>query len=142
MSLRSVIASILLMFLMVVPSARAGNMVNSPAAGSVEESIKESLKLIRDGKLDAWVKGWCDPQRCQTLSQIEDLKRYGLKRATTGAGKCLHGKEEGVDIVRWRGDPATDNMVTVYIQCEEGRMPVPSTHTKVDGKWKVSSFSW
>lgn len=141
MSLRTLFASVLLAFFTVLP-ANAGNMVANPQAGSIEESVRESLKLIRDGKLDAWVRDWCDPQRCQTPAQIEDLKRYGLKRALTGAGKCLHGKEEAVDVVRWRGDPATDHMVTVYIQCEEGRMPVPSTHTKVDGKWKVSSFSW
>lgn len=113
-----------------------------PAAGSVEESIRESLRLIRDGKLDAWMDSWCQPIRCETQYQRDQLKQFGLARAQPDAARCLHGADDAIVVSRIKGDPLKDERITVYIKCEESRLPVPSTHVKVDGKWRVESFSW
>lgn len=139
--MRSLLAAFLL-FVPMTALAGDGDPISNPPAGSIEETIRSSLILIRDNKLDEWMKTWCDPMRCSTDQQKDDLRRYGLARAQKDAANCLHGKDDAIVIKRWRGDPAKDDTVTVYIACEEGRLPVPSTHTKVDGKWKVASFSW
>lgn len=124
------------------PPAPAVPAVSAPAAGSVQESVRESLRLIRDGKLDAWMDTWCQPIRCETQYQRDQLKQYGLARAQPDAARCLHGDDDAIVVSRIKGDPDTDDRVTVFIQCEPGRLPVPSTHVKVDGKWRVETFSW
>jgi hypothetical protein len=131
-----------LIALPLVASAADGDLISAPVAGSIEDSIRGSLRMIRDNKFDDWMTTWCDPLRCSTEQQRDDLRRYGLVRAQKDAANCLHGKDDAIVIKRWRGDPTKDDTVTVYIGCEEGRLPVPSTHTRVDGKWKVASFSW
>lgn len=112
-----------------------------PAAGSVEESVRESLRLLKSGQTDRWIAEWCAPDTCQA-SRLVDLREFGLKRAATQASTCLHGAEEDIKITRIKGDPKVDDRVTVWIQCLPDRMPAPSSHQKIDGKWKVVSFSW
>lgn len=132
--------SLLMVAVMAAPSFASAA---PPAAGTPEESIRESLKLIRDGKLDEWISTWCAPEKCtNTPTAIDELKQFGLARAQKGAPLCLKGSDDSIDVTRVKGDPGKDTSVTVWIKCEESRLPVPATVKKVDNKWLVTSFSW
>ena len=113
-----------------------------PADGTVEASVRESLRLLRSGQVDQWIADWCDTESLCRSSGLEELKRYGLARGQKDAKMCLHGADDAIIVSRLEGDPATDETVKVFVQCDERTMPVPSTMKKIDGKWKVTSFSW
>jgi hypothetical protein len=122
------------------PVAAAG--LASPETGTPEWAIRESLRLLRDGKPDEWIANFCDPTKC-TGDNTEELKTYDLHRATVNAPKCLHGDEEGILVTRMDGDPQVDATLKIFIQCEDSRMPVPATMKKrADGRWLFTSFSW
>jgi hypothetical protein len=73
---------------------------------------------------------------------VETMRRYELKSAEAGAKHCLHGDDNSIQVTRMDGDPAKDDVVKIWVQCEPSRRPVPSTQQKIDGKWMVTSFSW
>jgi hypothetical protein len=113
----------------------------APTPGSPEATISASLVDLRDGKPDAFIADWCAPTLCRSPEAIEQLKTFAIARATPQAASCLR-PDEAIEVVRTKGDPATDDTITVYIKCSAERMPVPSRLVKVDGVWKVDSFSW
>jgi hypothetical protein len=124
-----------------------GALLSSVAlAGGLDKStpevvIRDSLRLIQEGKVDEWVAGYCSKaQLCQTTERIDELKRYGLARAQTNAKLCLH--DGAIQVTRTKGDPAKDPSVTLWIKCEEARLPVPATLVKTESGWDISSFSW
>ncbi len=126
-----------------------GKKAMSPAADSVEGVVITSLKMIRDGKFDAWMDTHCHPSHCaldKTQPHYEanraSMKNYNLTASSKSAGHCLHDEGKSIIVTRQDGDPATDAKVTVYIFCGEKRMPTPSTLEKDGDSWKVSSFSW
>jgi len=114
-----------------------------PDVSTPEAVIRGSLQLLRDGKVDDWVSAYCAKSSlCQGNDQIADLKQYGLARATKNAKLCLHGEKDELTVTRTKGDPAKDATVTVWVKCEESRLPVPATLTRAGAGWQVSSFSW
>ncbi len=116
----------------------------APAAGSPEEAIRESLLLLRDGKGEDFIRDWCAPERCPSdnAAALDGFRENALASALKSAKTCLHGDTDEVIVKRTKGDPAAEGPVTVFIQCQDGRMPTPATVKKIDGKWRVSSLSW
>jgi hypothetical protein len=132
-----------LAFVLLALALPLASLAAPPADGTPEAAIRTSLQLIRDGKLDQWITDWCSPTTCRNTDTIESMKRYGLARAQGNAALCLHGLQEDIQVTRVKGDPAVDGKpVTIWIQCEEGRMPAPATLVHADGKWTFTSFSW
>lgn len=127
-----------------------GLLLANPAAaedgtaqpGTVEHAIKSSIELITSGETESWLSDWCHPERCGSVEQRRQWTEFALKRAAKSASRCLHGPERTPRIVRWRGDPKVDERVTVYIDCGDDRMPVPSSHIRVGERWMVTSLSW
>ena len=120
-----------------------------PDLSTPEAVIRGSLQLLRDGKVDDWVSTYCSKSSlCQGNEQIAEQKRYGLARAAINSKLCLHGEKDEIVVTRTKGDPAKDATVTVWVKCEEARLPVPTTLTRVvaangpPAGWQVSSFSW
>ena len=109
--------------------------------GTVAYAVRESLLLLREGKMDAWVADWCHSDACGAPNAVESLKTFGLQRAVGNAAECLHGDDARVQVLTTEGDPAAEGPVKVFIRCGD-RMPVPSVHRQVDGRWKVTEFSW
>jgi hypothetical protein len=116
--------------------------VTTPTAGSPEEAVLESLKMLKAGNADKWMDTWCEPTRCSNNDQREDMKNYALKRAMADAGSCLQGaKDDAIVVKRIDGNPATDTRIKVFIDCGSP-ISTPATLLKVDGKWKIESQSW
>lgn len=116
--------------------------VTTPAAGSPEEAVLESLKMLKAGNADKWMDTWCEPTRCSNQDQRNDMKNYSLKRAMADAATCLQGdKDDSILVKRVDGDPAKDTRIKVFIDCGSP-ISTPATLLKVDGKWKVESQSW
>jgi hypothetical protein len=116
--------------------------VSAPTAGSPEEAVLASLKMLKEGKAEQWMDTWCDPTRCSNKDQREDMLTYSLKRAMTDASLCLHGdKDDAILVKRIDGDPAKDTRIKVFIDCSSP-ISTPATLLKVDGKWKIESQSW
>ncbi|MBN2798881.1 MAG: hypothetical protein JXX28_07000 [Deltaproteobacteria bacterium] len=115
-------------------------VVKAPAAGTVEDSVLQSLKMIQAKEFDAWIATWCHESRCPVDPQArEEFKGYNLTAASRTAHECL---QEGDAL--WVTNRKTDDRgaTTVYLFCGEKRMPSPSTHIQVGERWQVSSFSW
>ena len=113
----------------------------SAATKSVEAQVVDSLKLIRDGKFDAWRTTHCHPERCDTKSPAwEQMKNFNLKTSQKTAGNCLRGDSEIWVVKKQVIEP--DKKIKLFVFCGETSMPSPSFHEKVNGKWTVQSFSW
>lgn len=113
-----------------------------PKEHTPEYTVQQSLKLIRDGQLDQWIAQWCSPDLLCRSASMPELREFGLARAERNAKLCLHGPDDSIQVTRVKGDPAKDPDVTIWVKCEEERMPVPATLHNTDGRWLVRSFSW
>lgn len=112
-----------------------------PAAGTPEDTIVQTLKLLKDGKLDEFISTYCDPNYCNT-GNLESLKAYALKHAAEHAKDCLR-EGDTLEVTRVKGDFTKDSRATIYVRCEPDRMPVPTNFTKQpDGSWKISGLSF
>jgi hypothetical protein len=116
-------------------------VVSNPPEGSIEKQIIESLKLIRDGQFDKWMDTYCYPSRCDSEIARAQMKNFNLSTAKKSVAKCLQA-DDSIWVTSRKGDPAKDEIVKVFISCGENRMPAPSSHNKLKGKWYVSQFSW
>ena len=123
--------------------ALAGLLLALPARADDKEdivaSIESALQLVIAGDFDTFLAKHVDPARLAGPKAVENWKAYSLRRAQTTGKACLVDGHVKVD--HWRGDPAAEDRVTVYLSCGEG-MPKPSSHRKVDGEWKITSVSW
>lgn len=145
MSLVRVIRGALLAAILVPLAAIAADIVSKPAAGSPEEAVLETLKLMRDGKADEWMAKWCQPGHCDSEGQKEDLRAHMLKQAMLSSKNCLYKDAAGADgikVKRVAGNPATDSAIKLYVECTHTQYPPPAALVKVDGAWKVSSIPW
>lgn len=145
MSFARLIKGSLLAALFVPLLAFAADILSKPAAGSPEEAVLESLKLMRDGKADEWMSKWCQPGHCDTEGQKEDLRAHMLKQAMMSSKNCLYKDAAGLDgikIKRVSGDPAKDTAIKLYVECTHTQYPPPAALIKVDGAWKVTSIPW
>jgi hypothetical protein len=111
------------------------------AQAQIEAQILESLKQIRDGKFSDWRKSHCFPARCDTDVAWEQIKNFNLATSKKSVAYCLQSEDE-IWVTTRKGNPDVDKQVKVWIFCGESRMPVPSTHEKLNGKWYVQTFSW
>ena len=111
----------------------------APAPGSPEDVIVNSLKVLRDGKIDTFISTYCDANYCNS-NNIESLKAYTLKHASEHAKDCLKA-DDTISITRTTEE--SDTRVKIFIQCEADRMPVPTTLVKdASGQWRINSVSW
>lgn len=122
--------------LLLAPAAASAKDTRSPKA-----TIAAALKLILDGKHDAFIKTLCHPDACSTPAAIKSIKHYNLPATERRAKPCLKEGDD-VDVVKTQGDPAVDKEIKVFINCGEKRMPPPATLRKDGGDWKIYRFSW
>ena len=133
--------SISVLFAATVVALALPALAAAPAAGTPEDTIVQSLKLLKDGKLDDFIAKYCDPNYCNT-GNLESLKAYALKHAAEHAKDCLH-EGDTLEVTRVKGDFTTDTRATIYVRCEADRMPVPTNFAKqADGTWKISGLSF
>jgi hypothetical protein len=114
--------------------------VVTPEAGSLEAQTVEAMKLVESGDLDGWIAKFCGPTLCEGPEAITSVKRLNLNTAQRTAAACHDG--DNLVVTRVKGDRATDDAVTLYTWCGDGRMPAPVTWERVGEEWKIRSFSW
>lgn len=119
----------------VAGAAVADETVKGPAKDSPHYAIIEGLKLIKAGDFDEWVDTWCSKKElCFTDQSVASLKKYNLPTLQRLAPKCLK-EGDAILVTRTDGDPASDDALTIYIQCDPKGMPRPFHLLKEDG-WK------
>ena len=89
------------------------------------QMIRAAIEAVQDGKFDAFVEQFCDPERCHTPLSVANWKAYSLKAMRTNAGYCLHGRDKEPMVVRWEGSLASDPSARVYLSCTNRQLPVP-----------------
>lgn len=116
-------------------SSAANKTIKSPKKTSPYFAVLDGLKLVRDGKFDAWVDKWCSKkQLCYNDKSISSLKRYNLKALKRVAPQCI--KDGGSLVVtRVVGDPAKDEALKIFVLCNPKGMPRPFHLVKEKG-WK------
>jgi len=115
--------------------------VTAPAEGTIEAAVVASITQIAAGDFDGWIATWCHDSACGDPEKVISMKTYTLPAAQGTSKQCLDAEGTGVIVTR-RDPPEADGMQRVYVFCGEQRMPAPSAHYLVDGKWKVASISW
>ena len=111
----------------------------TPEKGTIYESLYNGLKAVADGKFDVFVDEYCSKDKlCPTSQAIKSLKKYNLPAAQRQAPKCLRGTK--LEVKRLDGDPDKDEMVKVFIQCDERSMPRPYQMVKEKGKWMFKNI--
>ncbi len=113
-----------------------------PETATPEQAVRASLILMKEQKAEEWIKTWCTPSRCATEKQKEDLRRYMLKQAQLTSKNCLHGEHDELKIKSVEGDPATDDKVSIRVECTHSSYPPPAVVEKVNGRWYVTSIPW
>lgn len=120
-------------------SATASAKTVAPEAGTVYETLYNGLKAVADGKFDVFVDKFCSKDKlCPTDQAIASLKRYNLPAAQRQAPKCLKGAN--LEVTKVDGDPASDDNVKIFIQCDERGMPRPYQLVKEGGKWMFKNI--
>lgn len=120
-------------------SATASAKPVAPEAGTVYETLYNGLKAVADGKFDVFVDKFCSKDKlCPTDQAIASLKRYNLPAAQRQAPKCLKGAN--LEVTKVDGDPASDDNVKIFIQCDERGMPRPYQLVKEGGKWMFKNI--
>jgi hypothetical protein len=108
----------------------------APAAGTPEATILAGLKLIRDGKFDAWMAQHCHQgDLCHNNNARKSLKKYNLPAMQRVAPDCIKAGDK-LEITRVDGNPATDEQVKVFALCNPKGMPRPFTMKKEGSAWK------
>ena len=114
--------------------------VMTPEAGSLEAQTLEAMKMAKAGKHDAWISQFCGPTLCEGPDAIASVKRLNLTSAQRTVGQCFEGNK--LVVTKVKGDRESENRVTLYTWCGEGRMPAPVTWERTGESWKIASFSW
>lgn len=112
----------------------------SPAAGSMEAAIIESMTMIGAGQLDEWIAKYCDASTCPDTAAKESLKTYQLKSSSKTAHECMTS-DGGILVTRREANEA-EGTTRVYVFCGANRMPAPASLKLVGDAWKFTSFSW
>lgn len=114
--------------------------VTEAKAGTPQHAILEGIKIIVKGDFDGWVKKWCSPDKaCYNKNSIGALKRYNFPAAQRLFPQCLKDFG-GILITQIQGDPAKDDTVKVFYECNPKGMPRPTRLYKESGVWKWSSL--
>lgn len=114
--------------------------VVTPEADTLEAKTVQAMKLAEEGKHDKWIAEFCGPTLCEGPTAIDSVKRLNLPSAQRTASACHDG--DNLVVTRVKGDRETEEQVTLYTWCGDGRMPAPVTWEKVGDDWKIKSFSW
>lgn len=112
----------------------------TPEADTLEAATLEAMKLAQAGDFDKWIAKFCGPTLCEGPTAIASVKRLNLSSAQRTVGKCH--SDETLSVTKVKGDRETEDLVTIYTWCGDGRMPAPVTWEKIDDDWKIRSFSW
>lgn len=106
----------------------------NPAPGTMESTLLEGLKLIRDGKFDDWVSKYCGKRTlCWNNAKIAEYKRYNLPASKRIVGACLREDGHAIDIDRV--EPQDDGSKKVFIKCRPDASPRPYYLEKEGEKW-------
>ncbi len=125
------IAALLAVFLLAAP---AGAEPTVPADGTAERALLDGLKLIRDGKFDAWISQFCSTNDlCYTDHSIKSLKKYNLPTIQRLADQCIKGTGDALDVTR---TVVKDKDTKVFIQCGPQAQPRPFTMVKEPKGWR------
>jgi hypothetical protein len=104
-----------------------------------ESALVGSLKLLRDGKFDDWIKTYCSKAKlCLNDNSISSLKRYNLPAKQRRAAACLRQDGSAVEVNRVDDLSATEKKV--FINCEPTAMPVPFFLIKEGERWLFSAI--
>lgn len=110
-----------------------------PEAGSVYAALYDGLKLVAEGKFDGFIDKFCSKDKlCPTDQAIASLRKYNLPAAQRQAPKCLKG--DSLEVTKVEGDPAKDESLKIFIQCDERGMPRPYQMTKEGGSWRFKNI--
>lgn len=123
----------MLTFLTMLLVAAPAPSAPSPQDAALE-MIRSAIETARDGKFDAFIEQFCDPQRCHTPLSVANWKSYSLKAMRTNAGYCLHGRDQELIVQRWEGSLADDATAKVYLTCTNRQLPVP-----VELRWDAAA---
>jgi len=118
-----------------------GDHIVAPAAGTPEEAIVQSLKLLTAGDFDTWIKDWCHASMCGTPEGIEAVKTHTLPATQGSAGDCLGEDGNSITVTR-RDSVEPDGLTRIFVWCGAKRMPAPAALYLVDGRYRVASLSW
>ncbi len=123
--------------LFVAPAS--AEVVREPAAQTPEGAIVGSLKLLRDGKFDAWITTYCSKAKlCLNDNALTSLKRYNLPAKGRRAAACL--REDGSAVEVNRVDDLSVTEKKIFINCEPTAMPVPFFLVKEGERWLFSAI--
>ncbi len=127
------ISVVVLLCLLIAGSSLAEKQ--TPAPGSVFEVLHKGLVLLKDGKYDDWMTQYCHPEDlCYNDKARESLKKYNLPAKKRLAPACLKGKQ--LDVVRIDGDPLTEPVTRIYLQCDPKSEPKKFYMRKYKDQWK------
>ncbi len=111
----------------------------SPAASTPEAALVDSLKLLRDGKFDAWITKYCSKSKlCLNDNALASLKRYNLPAKQRRAAACLRDNGAAVEVNRV--DDLSPSEKKIFLHCEPTAMPVPFFLVKEGDSWLFSSI--
>ena len=107
----------------------------TPEAGTPEWIILDGLRLIADGKFDAWVKRYCHKDKlCRSKQATKSIKQYNLKAASRLVGYCLKGEKKDKLKITRRVEKGEE--LKLFLACNVNGMPRPFTLQKEAGEWK------
>jgi hypothetical protein len=97
-------------------------------AGDLEDRaakvLTEAIDVAKKGDLDAWIKQFCDPERCHTEQSKDAWKAYQLKQLQAQGGFCVDGGK--VTVERWRGELGVAPFTAkAYVKCSNRQIPPP-----------------
>jgi hypothetical protein len=114
-------------------------VVREPGAATPEGALVGGLSLLRDGKFDDWIKGFCSKAKlCLNENSLTSLKRYNLPAKQRRAAACL--REGGAAVEVNRVDDLSPTEKKLFINCEPTAMPVPFFLVKEGDRWLFSNI--
>lgn len=122
------------------PAALAKEIKNPPTA-SHELTLVDGLKLIRDNKWDDWMNKHCSTNKlCLNANSKKSLKTYNLPAMQRRIQRGCLKSGDTIKVIRTEGNPSSDEVLKVFIECETTAMPVPFHLVKENGKWLFSKL--
>ena len=109
-----------------------------PAADTVERALLDGLKLIRDGKFDAWVSQWCSTKElCFTEKSVDSLKKYNLPTIQRLAARCIRGAGDALVVTR---TVVNESGTKLFVECDPEAQPRPFTLVKEGKGWRFKAL--
>jgi hypothetical protein len=105
-------------------------VVTKPKANSVYGRILSGLTLIKNGKYDEWIDGYCHPDQCPTLTAKKAMRQYNLPAMQKRAVQCIRGKKQNKLRVT-RVIKNKDGSRKIFIKCYGKASPYPFTLKRV-----------